>query len=238
MQSRGTQLTCPNCRQPFSAILEQVVDVGRDQQAKPRLLAGRTNLVTCPHCGYQSMLATPLVYHDPDKELMLVYIPMELNLPRAEQDKLVGSLSNAIISSLPQEQRKGYLLMPKNMLSLQGMVEMILEADGVTKEMLEAQRAKMRLVETFLQADPDTIPELVTQHDAEIDQEFFAIMGATMDSALAGGRRDLAKQLKPGQERLEELSTTGQELLKGASPQEAAIQQVSAGLYGLGEKGS
>ncbi len=238
MQPRGTQLTCPNCRQPFSAQLEQVIDVGRDPQAKARLLAGRTNLVTCPHCGYQSMLATPLVYHDPAKELMLVYIPMELNLPRAEQDKLVGSLSNAIISSLPQEQRKGYLLMPKNMLSLQGMVEMILEADGVTKEMLEAQRAKMRLVETFLQADPDTLPELVTQYDAQIDQEFFAIMAATMDSALAAGRRDLAEQLNAVQERLAELSTTGQELLKRASAQEAAIQQVSAALNGLGEKAS
>src|SRR5258708_29059160 len=157
---------------------------------------------------------------------MVVYIPMELNLPRAEQDKLVGSLSNAIISSLPQEQRKGYLLMPKNMLSLQGMVEMILEADGVTKEMLEAQRAKMRLVETFLQADPDTLPELVTQYDAEIDQEFFAIMAATMDSALAGGRRDLAEQVNAVQERLAEVSTTGQEILKPASARKAPPHEI------------
>src|SRR5450432_1353857 len=236
MQSRGTQLTCPNCRQPFSAILEQVIDVGRDPQAKARLLAGRTNLVTCPHCGYQSMLSTPLVYHDPAKELLLVYIPMELNLPRAEQERLIGSLSNSIMSSLPQEQRKGYLLTPKSMLSMQGMVELILEGDGVTKEMLEAQRAKMRLVETFLQTDPANLPDLVTQHDAEIDQEFFAIIGATMESALGGGRRDLAEQMNALQERLLELSTTGQELVKRAAEQEARIQEVSAALAGLGEK--
>src|SRR5579859_6198908 len=173
MQPRGTQITCPNCHQPFSAVLEQVIDVGRDPQAKARLLAGRTNLVTCPHCGYQTMLGTPLVYHDSSKELLLVYVPMELNLPRQEQERLIGSMTNAIISSLPQEQRKGYLLTPKMMLSMQGMVEIVLEADGITKEVIEAQRAKMRLVETFLQTDPTTLPELVKQNDDQIDEEFF-----------------------------------------------------------------
>jgi hypothetical protein len=75
-QSVGTQITCPNCHQPFSAILEQIIDVGRDPQGKARLLAGRTNLVTCPHCGFQTVLSTPLVYHDPTKELLMVHIPM------------------------------------------------------------------------------------------------------------------------------------------------------------------
>src|SRR5260221_4391873 len=168
MQPRGTQLTCPNCRQPFSAQLEQVIDVGRDPQAKARLLARRINLVTCSHCGYQTMLGTPLVYHDAAKELLLIYIPMELNLPRQEQERLIGSMTNAIINSLPQEQRKGYLLTPKMMLSMQGMVETSVEGDGITKEFLEQQRAKMGLVETFLQRDPDGLPHMVKHHDGEI----------------------------------------------------------------------
>src|SRR5713226_9408042 len=101
----GTPVTCPNCRQPFTAQLEQIIDVQRDLQGKARLLAGRTNLVKCPHCGYQFMLAAPLVYHDAAKELLLIYIPMELGLPQREQDRLIGSLSNAIMNSLPQAQR-------------------------------------------------------------------------------------------------------------------------------------
>src|SRR5579871_2726294 len=108
-QPRGTQINCPNCRQPFTAILEQIIDAGRDPQAKARLLSGRTNLVVCPHCGYQTMLSTPLVYHDANKQLLILHIPMELNLPQREQDKLIGNLSNAVINSLPQDQRKGYL---------------------------------------------------------------------------------------------------------------------------------
>ncbi len=238
MQPRGTQITCPNCHQPFSAILEQIIDVGRDPQAKARLLSGRTNLVTCPHCGYQSMLGTPLVYHDPAKELLLVYVPMELNLPRQEQERLIGSMTNAIINSLPQEQRKGYLLTPKMMLSMQGMIETILEADGITKEVLDKQRAKMRLVETFLQTDPDSLPDLVKQHDSEIDNEFFAILAAAAETAIASGRRDVAEQALAIRERILELSTTGQELLKRATEQEATIRQVASALDSLGERAS
>jgi len=238
MQPRGTQITCPNCRQPFSAVLEQIIDAGRDPQAKARLLAGRTNLVTCPHCGYQTMLGTPLVYHDASKELLLVYIPMELNLPRQDQERLIGSMTNAIINNLPQEQRKGYLLTPRTMLSLQGMVETILEADGITKEVMEQQRAKMRLVETFLQTDPEQLPQLIQEHDAEIDNEFFAILAATAEAALAGGRRDLAEQTLALRERILDGSTTGQQLLQRAGEQEAAIQRVASALDSLGERAS
>src|SRR3954471_21040795 len=103
----ATQISCPNCGRPFSAVVEQIIDAGRDPQAKARLLAGRTNVVTCPNCGYQSMLTTPLIYHDPLKQLLIVYIPMELGLPKAEQDRLIGSLTNAVTNSLPAEQRKG-----------------------------------------------------------------------------------------------------------------------------------
>ncbi len=238
MQPRGTQITCPNCGQPFSAILEQIIDVSHDPQAKARLLAGRTNVVTCPHCGYQLMVTTPLLYHDSDKELLLVYVPMELNLPRQEQDRLIGSMTTAVTNSLPQEKRKGYLFTPKTMLSLQGMIETILEADGITKEVIEAQREKMRLVETFLQTDPDTLPELVRQNDDKIDEEFFAIMAATAEAALANGRRDVAEQTLMLRERLLELSTVGQDLLRRANAQEASIQEVSEALNSLGEKAS
>lgn len=235
VQPMGTQITCPNCRQPFAAMLEQIIDVGRDPQAKARLLAGRTNLVTCPHCGYQALLSTPLIYHDPAKSLLITFIPMELGLPQQEQERLIGSLTNAVMRSLPQEQRKGYLLTPKTALSMQGLVEMILEADGITREMIEAQRTKMRLIETFLQTDPDQLPDLVAQHDAELDTEFFSMMTATAESAIASGRRDVAEQVLAVREKLLELSTVGQQLLQTAATQEATMQQVAEALNGLGE---
>jgi hypothetical protein len=182
------------------------------------------------------MLSTPLVYHDPAKSLFIVHIPMELGLPQREQDRLVGSLTNAIINSLPHEQRKGYLFTPKMALTLQGLIEMVLAADGITKDMIEAQRAKMRLVETFLQSDPDELPALVQEHDDKLDNEFFAMLTATAEAAVANGRRDVAEHVIALRERLLELSTAGQVLLQKAAMQEATMQEVADALNALGDK--
>src|SRR5579859_6709342 len=134
----ATQINCPYCRQPFSAAIEQLIDTSRDPQGKTRLLSGRINTFRCPNCGQVVALTTPLVYHDPDKELLIVYVPMELGLPHAEQERVVGSFVTAITNSLPPEKRKAYLLTPKTALSQQGMIETILEADGITREMIDA----------------------------------------------------------------------------------------------------
>src|SRR5687767_5532912 len=138
-----TTINCPSCRQPFSALLEQLIDVGLDPTAKERLLSGRVNLVTCPHCGYRGMVGTPLVYHDPDKKLAIIYVPMELNLQQTERERLIGDFTNALMRSLPEEAPKGYLLQPRTALTLQGLTEQVLEADGITPEMLDQERRKV-----------------------------------------------------------------------------------------------
>jgi hypothetical protein len=220
------------------AQIEQIIDGGMDSQAKMRLLSGRVNVATCPQCKYTFSLATPLLYHDQRKELLLVYVPMELGLPNTEQERIIGAMTNAIVNSIPQEQRKGYLLMPKTMLTVQGMVEMILGADGVTREMLEARRAKLNLAETFLQTDPETWPDMAREHDAEIDEEFFALLVASADAAMANGRQDVAEGVLSLRESLLEHSATGQAMLDEAKRQETVIQEVAKSLDALGENAS
>jgi hypothetical protein len=234
-QPAQTQIKCPNCGQPFMAVLEQIVDGGRDPQAKLRLLSGRNNTATCPNCQFDFRLGTPIIYHDATKELLLVHVPMELGLPQTEQDRMIGAMTNAIVNSLPQEQRKGYLLMPKTMLTFQGMIEAILEADGITREMIEARRARIHLAETFLEADPATWPELAKAHDAELDQDFFAILTTSADAAIANGRQDVAERLLDLREQLLEHTTAGQALLADSERQEGAITAVTEALNGLGE---
>src|SRR3989304_8669372 len=138
-----TRINCPNCRQPINADVEQLFDAGVDPSAKQRLLSGAYNLVQCPFCGYRGNLATPIAYHNPDKELLLTFIPPEMGLPRDEQERLIGSLLNRVIKNLPQEKRKAYLLQPQSQLTMQGLVERILAADGITHEMLEAQQKRL-----------------------------------------------------------------------------------------------
>ncbi|MHB8628009.1 MAG: CpXC domain-containing protein [Aggregatilineales bacterium] len=236
MPANATPITCPNCRQPFSAVIEQLIDVSRDPQGKARLLSGRLNVVTCPHCGAQTALATPIAYHDLDKQLLMIYVPMELGLPKQEQERLIGNFTKAITNSLPPEKRKAYLFTPKMALTQQGMIETILQADGITPEMIAAQREKMRLMETFLQTDPAQYPELVKQRDAELDTEFFGLMLAAAENAAAGGRRDVAEAVLQVRDQLIQLSTVGQQALADGAAQQTVIDDVAQAFEALGER--
>ncbi len=232
----GPSITCPNCQRPFATQIHQIIDVGRDPSAKARLLSGQNNTAVCPHCGYRLAIGTPLLYHDPAKQLLLVYVPMELGLPQAEQERVIGGLMKALMDGIPNEQRRGYLFQPRPVLSMQGLIEAILEADGVTPEMLAAQRAKARLVETFLQADSDALPDLVAQHDDTIDMEFFQIISAAAQNALQAGREDMARHIMDVRDRLMALSTAGRQAIKELELQEQAIQDVAQALTELGQE--
>ena len=129
-----TQIRCPNCSNPIQAEIIQLVDVGQDPASKARLLSGTLNLAACSICGYQGQIATPLVYHDPAKELLLTFIPVEIGMPKDEQERVLGRLITQATQSLETEHRKGYLFQPQAVLTMQGLIERILEADGITKE--------------------------------------------------------------------------------------------------------
>ena len=73
-----TQTTCPRCRQPILAEVEKLFDLNVDPQAKQRLLSGAVNVARCPNCGFEGPINVPIVYHDPEKELLLTYFPPEL----------------------------------------------------------------------------------------------------------------------------------------------------------------
>jgi hypothetical protein len=233
-QPAQAQIKCPNCGQPFVAQLEQIVDGGQDPQAKLRLLSGRVNSAVCPNCHYEFRIGTPLVYHDAEKELLLVHVPMELGMPQAEQDRMIGSMTNAVMNSLPAEQRKAYLFMPRSMLTLQGMIETIMEADGITKDVIEARRQKMRMIEEFIQADPETWPEMIKARDAEIDQQFVEMLNSTADAAAMNGRQDIAATMLELRDQMMEHSTAGQQLLVEVEAQEAIITAVAERLNALG----
>lgn len=233
-QSYGTPITCPNCRNPFTVQLEQVLDVGRDPNAKARFLSGRVNVVNCPNCGYPSRLSAPIIYHDQSKEMLITYVPMELGLPKNESDRVTGALVNAVVNQIPTEQRKGYLLLPKTALTLQGMMETILEADGITKEMLEARREKVRVAEKMLAAEPDELPALINENIDRIDREFFELITASAESALNAGNRPAAEAMLRVRDYALQNTDAGRELLSQSAGLESIIQDVQRRVAALG----
>src|SRR5512147_1466739 len=121
-----TQIACPRCKSPVAANVEQLFDVTQDPAAKQRLMSGQTNYVRCPVCKYEGRLATPIVYHDNEKELLLTFFPPELGMPLNEQEKLMGPLIKQVVDRLPPEKRKGYLFNPQANFTYESMLETIL----------------------------------------------------------------------------------------------------------------
>jgi len=170
-------------------------------------------------------MTAPLLYHDPAHELALVLTPNELNLHHDDQQKIIGDLTNTLMNSLPPEQRKAYLLTPRTYFTMQSLVSTVLEAEGITPEMIEQQKAKASLINEFLQAtDEKNLRSLVKEHDAQLDYEFFQILTASAQAAQAEGQSEMAQALFGLRAMLANLSSQGQ----------AAVAEVDAAL-GLGE---
>jgi uncharacterized protein YutE (UPF0331/DUF86 family) len=223
-----TRINCPNCRQPIMADIDQLFDVGQDPTAKQKLLSGAFNLASCPNCGFKGMIATPLVYHDPDKGLLLTYFPPELSLPVNEQERIIGPLITRITNSLPQEKRKAYLLQPQAMLTLQTMVEKVLEADGITKEMIQAQQDRMNLLQKLLNASDETINEISTQEDKLFDNDFFNLLNRLIETAAINGDQESAKKLGDLQKKLLAQTTFGKQVQEQSKDVEAAIKTLQS----------
>lgn len=192
MVQATTQIRCPQCSNPIQARIEQVVDVSQDPAAKARLLSGSLNLVRCPNCGFEGQIATPLVYHDPEKELLITFVPSQVPLEKDKQERVIGRLINEIIDRLPAEKRKGYLLQPRSALTMQGLAERVLEADGITREQIEAQRERIRLFEQILSMPEEELPDFVQRHDEELDDTFFQLAALSLQSAGDEGTRERA----------------------------------------------
>src|SRR3990170_5299138 len=192
-----TRINCPNCRQPIMADVQQLFDVNQDGSAKAKLLSGSVNFVQCPNCGYQGNLATPVVYHDPEKEMLLTFVPPELGIPRDEQERLIGALINQVVNKLAPEQRKGYLLRPKASLTLQNLVEQILEADGITRDMIQAQQARVNFLQRLLSAStPDVRWEILKQDEKLVDAELFTLFSRLLESATASGDQEAINSME------------------------------------------
>jgi hypothetical protein len=229
-----TSIQCPRCGNRFEAAINTVIDASSDPEAKMRLLGGRSNTVQCPNCGTPVTVAIPMVYHDAAKELLITFVPIELNMPKDRQEKVVGDLIREVTNSLPPEGRKGYLFNPRSALTMQGLIDQVLQADGVTPEMMEAQRAKVRLVEMFVQASEDDLPNLVQQYDDQIDAQFFQLMTVMAQRMAQEGRADIAQHVLEIQQVIAEHSTLGQELMAQAERQDEVVREVAEDVRALG----
>lgn len=219
------QTSCPRCHQPVVADVQQLFDMTTDPTAKQRLLSQSTNTIHCQACGYEGMVSVPVVYHDPEKELLLTFFPPEAGLPVNEQEKQIGPLINQVVNALPAEKRKGYLFSPQTMLTYQTLIDRILEADGITKEMVEAQQKRINLIQKLLTtADAEARKTIVHENEAIADGNFFAIFSTLIESAIMQGDEKSAQMLSALNKEIMQETAFGRELLAQNQEAQTAIK--------------
>lgn len=219
-----TQINCPNCKQPIMAEVQQLFDVAEDPSAKPKLLSGMSNFIQCQACGYQGALATPIVYHDLDKELLFTFVPGDVGLPHDEQERVLGNMINQVVDHLPAEKRKAYLFTPQAHLSMQSLVEHVLEADGITKEMIKAQQEKLDFLQRLsTTSDEDSRLKIVKEKENLVDADLFNILTRLLETAAATGDQESARQLEEIQIILLENTEFGRQIKQQSEEVQAAV---------------
>lgn len=216
-------VNCPNCRARFTAPIENIID-GQDMGLKTAFLQGYLNVIRCPQCGFSGMANVPVLYYDLEKELALVHVPTDLNMMGDTQEKIIGELTNKLFNSLPAEQKKFYLLNPTTFLTLENLMKAILEADGITEEVLQAQEARMRLIEEFLNSPNETtLKEKVKEHDTELDREFFETLTAYMQTAQMSGDQQRAQTFLSLRTLISRWSTNGKKIVADIDKELGAV---------------
>lgn len=205
-------IVCPNCGRRFATKVHSLIDVGQDSEAKARFLQGQINVAVCPQCGAGGPLNTPFLYHDPQQELLFVYTPPPTTMSNDQQQRFIGSMINTVMTSLPPEQRKGYLFQPRNFLSLETMQDEIIMADGVSRQQLEDQKRKFRLLERLQGATSDDVVEIIAQeNEADLDYEFFLLLNSLIEQMSAHGNDAEAGRLRALRRKLLQYSETARQ---------------------------
>ncbi len=231
----NVSLQCPQCSFSYQAPVFSIIDIGQTPELKQVLLAGQLNASQCPNCRNVNYLATPVLYHDPENEFLGIFMPQQLNMAESQRQKALGDLTKALMDALPAEQRRGYMLTPQQFLSMEGLTEKILGFDGITPDMIAANRKKVNLTqELAVLSDDDIAFNIAVKENEELlDDEFFMLISSYINTSESQGQTEQAELLADLREKLLPLTAAGQKIQRqrqavarlGTSPSQDEVLQ-------------
>lgn len=214
MATQVVPVSCPTCGTQYRAPVQNVID-GQDTALKSAFLQGRLSVTQCPQCGAVNPLNLPIFYYDLSKELAFTFTPGGVMGASPQHEKMIGDMTNALVESLPTEQRKFYLLNPKPFLTMESMFNAILEADGITPEIRARQEAKVKLLQELMQAKDESQLKAITQErEDEMDREFFDILTASIQNAYMEGNSMVSQSLLTLRNMLGRWSSKARQVIK------------------------
>jgi hypothetical protein len=175
---QGARVRCPSCGAENAVPVFSIVDLGANPELRAPLLSGQINVAICQTCGAGGPLAIPLMVHDPEHEFLGVYTPLEGTGNDLQQQKVIGDLTRMLMTKIPSESRKGYLLQPRPYVDMERMLERLWEFEGVTPEMLRRQREQSSLLQRLVSlVDDDSALNMAMERSGDlIDRDFFSLL--------------------------------------------------------------
>jgi flagellar basal body-associated protein FliL len=235
--NQQASIRCANCGMPVAINVHNIIDAKAQPELKSMLLHDQLNTAVCSQCGHLNRVASPLLYHDAEHEMLVAWVPMELGTGQQDTEKVVGDLMNQLMANVPKEQFKAYMFNPRRALTLQGIIDQIIEADGLDPEAFAKQKARVQLLQTMLTTTSESaLTQLIADNDDAIDMDFFQSLTVTAEQAQAQGRQDIFQKLLVIQQFLLENSTLGKDLLERQNAQEGIIRAVAERVEALGEQ--
>jgi hypothetical protein len=120
-------------------------------------------------------------------------------------------------------------LRPQSFFTYQSLIERILGSDGITPEMIQAQKKRVALVERLLGAKTtEARLEIIKQDPALLDAEFFSIFNRLMEGAAASGQEQYIAQMETIQKQLLEETEYGRKISEQANEVQEAIKTLQA----------
>lgn len=167
------QAACPQCSAQVSSLVFPVQDYGANPELLNMFLSGQLERMLCTACGHALALSFPVLVHWPQKAFLGVVVP-EANATKEAPQTLIGQLTSAFMAKVPQAERKGYMLTPKQFLTLERLRDALWEFQGVTKAMRQRQQARTALLQRLLQVGDDegALRALAQSEAAQIDRAF------------------------------------------------------------------
>lgn len=209
----GAQVQCPSCGTPFVVPIFSIIDLGANPELLGALLGGQVNVASCPNCGAGGALNAPLMVHDPGHDFLGVYTPAA-GLDDLQRQKLIGDLTQALMRRLPQDQRRGYMLQPKQYLDWARFVEKMWEFQGVTPEMLRRQRQQTDALQNLVRLadDQQALEIAIERHRDLIDRQFFGLLDRLAVMVSGQGDAGAAQQMMALRSLLLDKTEAGREI--------------------------
>jgi hypothetical protein len=104
------ELECPKCGARQNVSLYDSINVSIDPSLKEKLFKGEINVFQCEKCDQKIFVATPLLYYDMEKHLMIQFYPFQAidDKEFLHQFSKEGEYSNEMFKTLPKELRETF----------------------------------------------------------------------------------------------------------------------------------